>query len=58
MCLLERVGVASVPGEAFYHDKGGENLLRFCYAKEDADLENACQRLRGLPNKQDLSTTR
>ncbi len=58
MYLLEAVGVASVSGEAFYHDKGGENLLRFCYAKEDADLENACQRLRGLPSRQDPSITR
>ncbi|MEW6365143.1 MAG: pyridoxal phosphate-dependent aminotransferase [Acidobacteriota bacterium] len=45
MFLLEETGVASVPGEAFYHDGAGENLLRFCYAKEDADLEEACRRL-------------
>ena len=48
MSLLEKTGVASVPGEAFYHDGAGENLLRFCYAKEDADLEEACRRLGGL----------
>jgi len=51
MCLLEAVGVASVPGEAFYHDKSGENMLRFCYAKEDVDLEGACRRLRELSEK-------
>lgn len=45
MSLLETTGVASVPGEAFFHDSGGENLLRFCYAKTDAELELACQRL-------------
>jgi aminotransferase len=44
MYLLEHAGVAAVPGEAFFSD-GGQNLLRFCYAKTDADLEEACRRL-------------
>jgi aminotransferase len=48
MFLLERAGVASVPGKAFYHDDGGENLLRFCFAKEDCILEEACHRLERL----------
>lgn len=48
MYLLERTGVASVPGEAFYDGDGGENLARFCFAKEDAVLEEACKRLQGL----------
>jgi aminotransferase len=48
MYLLERTGVASVPGEAFYDGDGGENLLRFCFAKEDTVLEEACKRLRSL----------
>ena len=30
MYLLEKTGVASVPGEAFYHDSSGRNLVRFC----------------------------
>ncbi len=42
MLLLERAGVASVPGEAFFHAEGGERLLRFCYAKEDHELAEAC----------------
>ena len=46
MNLLRATGVASVPGEAFYSDGGGERLLRFCYAKEDDELEDACARLR------------
>jgi aminotransferase len=45
MNLLGRTGVASVPGKAFYHDEGGENLLRFCFAKEDSVLDEACRRL-------------
>jgi aminotransferase len=45
MHLLNATGVASVPGSAFYHDGAGENLLRFCFAKEDVDLTEACNRL-------------
>jgi aminotransferase len=48
MLLLERTGVASVPGEAFFHAEGGERLLRFCYAKEDHELAEACARLERL----------
>ena len=44
MHLLAQAGVASVPGEAFFSE-GGKNLLRFCFAKTDADLEEACRRL-------------
>ena len=47
MTLLKETGVACVPGEAFFHDGGGENLARFCFAKEDSILEEACKRLRG-----------
>jgi aminotransferase len=48
MYLLKQTGVASVPGKAFYHDDGGENLLRFCFAKEDDVLDEACRRLEKL----------
>ena len=48
MYLLDNTGVACVPGGAFYHDDAGENLIRFCYAKTDADLNEACERLRKL----------
>jgi aminotransferase len=48
MYLLEKTGVACVPGGAFYHDDAGENLIRFCYAKTDADLDEACKRLMRL----------
>jgi aminotransferase len=44
MYLLANAGVASVPGEAFFNG-GGRNLLRFCFAKTEADLEEACRRL-------------
>jgi len=45
MHLLAAAKVASVPGEAFYHGDDGENLLRFCFAKTDEDLEEACRRI-------------
>jgi aminotransferase len=48
MYLLRETGVASVPGEAFYHDSSGEALARFCFAKEDGVLEEACSRLARL----------
>jgi aminotransferase len=45
MNLLRQTGVACVPGEAFYHDNAGENLARFCFAKEDVVLNDACRRV-------------
>jgi len=51
MFLLRETGVASVAGSAFYHGSGGENLLRFCFAKTDAELEQACRQLSGLTQK-------
>ncbi len=47
--ILESVGVATVPGPAFYRNPAdGESQLRFCYAKQMPDLEEACRRLRRL----------
>jgi len=46
--LLAETGVAAVAGSAFFRPGGGENLLRFCFAKRDADLDDACRRLRAL----------
>ena len=48
MSLLKKTGVACVPGKAFYHDASGENLGRFCFAKEDHVLDEACRRLGSL----------
>ena len=45
MRLLQATGVASVPGSAFYDTGAGDSLLRFCYAKEDDVLADACRRL-------------
>lgn len=46
--LLAATGVASVAGSAFFRPGRGENLLRFCFAKMDHELEEACERLRRL----------
>jgi aminotransferase len=44
--LLAATGVSSVAGSAFFRPGLGENLLRFCFAKRDHDLDEACARLR------------
>lgn len=48
MNLLRQTGVACVPGEAFYSDDSGEKLARFCFAKEDHILDQACKRIISL----------
>jgi len=45
MFLLGQTGVASVPGEAFFHNGSGKNLVRFCFAKSEEEIEEACRRL-------------
>ncbi|TKB69753.1 MAG: aminotransferase class I/II-fold pyridoxal phosphate-dependent enzyme [Nitrospira sp.] len=45
MYLLDRTGVAGVPGEAFIPGAAGANFVRFSYAKTDLDLDEACRRL-------------
>jgi aminotransferase len=47
MHLLATTGVATVPGSAFFHDGAGETMVRFCFAKRDEVLDEACQRLSG-----------
>ena len=46
--LLAKIGVSSVAGSAFFRPGRGEDLLRFCFAKKDPDLDEACERLRRL----------
>jgi len=46
--LLAATGVASVAGSAFFRPGRGEDLLRFCFAKKDQELDDACARLRKL----------
>ncbi len=47
--LMQRCGVATVPGSSFYVDpEDGRFQLRICFAKQDADLERACDGLARL----------
>jgi aminotransferase len=48
MSLIENARVASVPGPSFYASGAGDRLLRFCFAKDFASLEEACRRLRSV----------
>jgi aminotransferase len=44
--LLAETGVAGVAGTAFFTGGRGEDIMRFCFAKRDRDLERACKALR------------
>ncbi|HWT66152.1 MAG TPA: aminotransferase class I/II-fold pyridoxal phosphate-dependent enzyme [Terracidiphilus sp.] len=46
--LLAATGVAAVAGSAFFRPGRGEDLLRFCFAKRDDELDDACERLKRL----------
>lgn len=52
MYLLQQTGVASVPGESFFKGEAGKGLVRFCFAKEDEVIEDACRRLGSIQGKQ------
>jgi aminotransferase len=48
MYLLETVGVACVPGQEFFTGPEGHGMVRFCFAKEDEVIDDACRRLEQL----------
>jgi aminotransferase len=48
MYVLEKIGLAGVPGEAFFSGPDGHAFIRFSYAKTDADIDEACRRLAQL----------
>lgn len=52
MYLLEHTGVASVPGESFFKGEEGKAIVRFCFAKEDDVIEDACRRLEAFRGQQ------
>jgi aspartate/methionine/tyrosine aminotransferase len=44
--LTKEVGVTSIPGSSFFHDKAlGRDLVRFAYPKKEATLQEAASRL-------------
>lgn len=47
--LVENIGVAAVPGSSFYsRAEDGRQLIRFCFPKQDATLDESISRLRAL----------
>ena len=48
MFLLDTMGLAGVPGEAFFSGAEGRQFIRFSYAKIDSDIDDACRRLARL----------
>ena len=46
--LTREVGVAAIPLSAFYGDGFDQRVVRFCFAKQDATLQAALERLRKL----------
>ncbi len=48
--LVEKVGVAAVPGSSFFaNPKDGARLIRFCFPKRDATIDAALERLARIP---------
>jgi aspartate/methionine/tyrosine aminotransferase len=46
--LVEQHGVATIPVSAFYTEEPVTNVIRFCFAKKDATIDGALERLEGL----------
>jgi aminotransferase len=47
--LIERVGIAAVPGSSFFSDPAaGSNWVRFCFPKKNETLAEAERRLAKL----------
>ena len=58
MRLLDEIGVAAVPGRAFYSDRSMDHMLRFCFAKRDDEIDEACRRLKRLAQAADSGVHR
>jgi len=46
--LTRNIGVAAIPVSAFFVDGHDEQIIRFCFAKNESTLAAACERLRGV----------
>ena len=46
--LIEKVGVAPVPGSSFYSGHGGDKLVRFTFSKSESTLVEAARRLAAM----------
>ncbi|MCK0208854.1 aminotransferase [Starkeya koreensis] len=48
LSLVAREGVAAIPVSAFYAEAPVQSVVRFCFAKTDATLDRALERLSGV----------
>jgi aminotransferase len=47
--LINRTGLTTVPGTAFFHsEEMGHDYVRFCFAKNEYTLQEICRRLQSL----------
>jgi aminotransferase len=46
--LIEKVGVAPVPGSSFYKGEAGNRMVRFTFSKSESTLLEAARRLGGM----------
>ncbi len=46
--MVKECGVASIPTSAFYTDGDDNKVLRFCFAKKEATLDKAVERLKNF----------
>ncbi|MDF2157637.1 methionine aminotransferase [Algoriphagus sp. CAU 1675] len=46
--MTKELKVACIPVSAFYHDHKDDKLIRFCFAKEESELQEALGRLTNL----------
>lgn len=46
--LTREIKVAAIPVSAFFADGHDDHVIRFCFAKNEATLDQACERLRML----------
>ena len=49
--LTKEAGVATIPVSAFYKQAEDNRVLRFCFAKKEATLEEAANKLRKYCSK-------
>jgi aspartate/methionine/tyrosine aminotransferase len=49
--LIKQVGVAAIPLSAFYAERPATDIVRLCFAKQDAVLDGALQRLAGAAGR-------
>jgi aspartate/methionine/tyrosine aminotransferase len=50
--LVEKFGLATVPGSSFYsHPSLGKTKIRFCFPKRKETLEQAAERLRNFKRR-------